>query len=114
MVDLDFHDKFRKTIIKIEEVGNLYAEARGQSYQMQELKGAILASIIKKYPDLPVSKAEIEGKASPEYRQHIEETAKAITKELKLKCEYEKWKSSFEALRSLSSLEKAQINNENH
>ena len=113
-MNLDFEDKFRKTILKIEEVGNLYAEARGQSYQMQEMRSSILASVIKEYPNLPISKAEIEGKSSPEYRQHIEETAKAITKELRLKCEYEKWKSSFEALRSLSSLEKAQINNESH
>lgn len=114
MVDLDFQSKFRNIIQKMEEVGNLYAEARGQSYQFQELKSSILSAIIKKYPDLPVSKAEIEGKASPEYREHIEETARAITKELKLKAEYEKWRASFEALRSLSSLEKATQNQLNH
>ena len=105
-MDLDFQAKFRDVILKMEKSGNAYAEAKGQSWQAQELKGSVLASLIKAQPDLPVSKAEIIAKDSEEYRKYVSETASAITKELKLKCEYEKWKSSFEALRSLSSLEK--------
>ena len=88
-------------------MGESYAEAKGQSWQAQELKGSVLASIIKSLPvDMPVSKAEIEAKSREDYKQYIKETSEAITKELKLKSEYEKWKASFEALRSLSSLEK--------
>lgn len=102
----EFYSDFKQCWEKIEEVGNAYAEARGQSYQAQELKGSVLASIIKKYPNLPVSKAEVEAKDSQEYRAHIQETAKLITKELRLKAQYERWKAQFEASRSLSSLEK--------
>ena len=102
----EFYQDFRQCWEKIEEVGNLYAEARGQSYQAQELKGSVLASIIKRYPDLPISKAEIEAKASDDYKNYIIETSEAIKKELKLKAQYERWKAQLEATRSLSSLEK--------
>ena len=106
-MDLDFQEKFRSCIKKIGEIGEAYAEAKGQSWQQQELKSAVLASIIQSLGEMPVSKAEIVAKASEEYKQFIQETSEAIKKELRLKSEYEKWKSSFEALRSLSSLEKA-------
>ena len=113
-MDLDFEAKFRTIIMKISKVGEEYAEAKGQSWQAQELKGSVLASIIKAQPDMPTSKAEIIARASEEYKSYIAETASAITKELKLKAEYEKWKASFEALRSLSSLEKSSRNLEVH
>jgi len=106
-MNLDFESKFRQIIKKIEETGYAYSEAKGQSWQSQELKSSVLASLIKKQADIPVSKAEINARASDEYRTYVTETAQAITKELRLKAEYEKWKSSFEALRSLCSLEKS-------
>ena len=109
-MDLDFEDKFRQAIKKISETGELYAEAKGQSWQAQELKGSILSSLVINQGDMPISRAETIAKSSEEYRQFIQQTAEAIKKELKLKAEYEKWKSSFEALRSLSSLEKATRN----
>lgn len=105
-MNLDFESKFRNIVKKLDEVGTAYAEAKGQSWQAQELKGSILASIIKTLPDLPISKAEITARASEEYKNFISETSIAIKKELKLKSDYEMWKASFEALRSLSSLEK--------
>ena len=107
-MNLDFEEKFRNCIKKISEIGELYAEARGQSYQAQELKGSILASIMNSLEG-PVSQREIVARASEEYKKHITETAEAIKKELRYKAQYEMWKSSFEALRSLSSLEKATL-----
>ena len=94
----------------MEETGTLYAEAKGQSWQMQELKGSVLASIINKTGESVMSRAEIIAKSSEEYQAYVKETAEVIKTELKLKCEYEKWKCSFEALRSLSSLEKVTQN----
>jgi len=113
-MNLDMLANFRECWEKIEEIGEQYAEAKGQSWQLQELKGCMLANLVKKYPDIAVSKAEHEAKSSEEYQSFIKETAKAITKELKLKAQLEKWKAKFEATRSLSSLEKAQINSEGH
>ena len=106
-MNIDFEDKFRNCIKKIGEIGEAYAEAKGQSWQMQELKGSMLASIINRSGESVVSKAEIIAKSSEEYQSYVRETSQAIKKELSLKAQYEMWKSSFEALRSLSSLEKA-------
>ena len=110
MTDLDFEQKFRHIITKIAEVGELYAEAKGQSWQLQELKGTVLSKIIREQGEIPTSKAEIIAKASPDYEKYIQETGEAIKKELRFKAEYEMWKASFEALRSLSSLEKSTRN----
>ena len=93
----------------MDAVGQEYALAKGQSWQMQEMKGSILASIMNGLEG-PVSQREITARSSDDYKKHIIETAQAITKELKLKSTYEKYKASFEAMRSLSSLEKSIIN----
>ena len=114
MVDLDFQDKFRHIINKIEETGNIYADKKSKSWYATELKGSILASIIKSLPPMSVSQAELTAKASDDYKSYLAETRDNIKEELEAKAQLEKWKSSFEALRSLSSLEKAQINNESH
>ena len=105
-MDLDFESKFKDIILKMDKVGQEYAEAKGQSWQMQELKNSVLSKIIKESGVDAISKAEVVAKSSDEYRDYIGATAQAITKELKLKSTYEKHKASFEALRSLSSLEK--------
>lgn len=105
-MDLDWQEKFKDVVKKMDEIGQAYALAKGQSWQMQELKGAVLASMILEQVNVPMSKAEVTAKASNPYKLHLEETAKAITKELQLKSQYEKEKARFEAYRSLSSLEK--------
>jgi hypothetical protein len=83
MVDLDFESKFRHCVKKIEEVGILYAEAKGQSWQMQEMRSSVLAKLIREQGEIPVSKAEILAKASPAYEDYILSTSQAITKVLK-------------------------------
>lgn len=107
-MNVDFESKFRNCIKKIAEIGERYAEAKGQSWQAQELKGSILASLINNQgSDGSVAGREAIARGSDDYKAYIRETAALITKELSLKAEYEKWKSSFEALRSLCSLEKS-------
>lgn len=110
-MDLDFENKFRTIVKKIEECGNVYAEKKAQSWQAQEMRTVVLSKLIKAQGDIPVSKAEINAKASEDYEKFLDETANAIKRELETKAQYEKWKSSFEALRSLSSLEKSTRHN---
>lgn len=105
-MNLDFEEKFRNCIKKISEIGELYAEAKGQSWQAQEMKHSVLSSIINSLVG-PVSQREMAARASEDYKKFLSETAEAIKKELRYKAQYEMWKASFEALRSLSSLEKA-------
>lgn len=113
-MQLDFLENFRNCWEKIESVGTEYAVAKSVSWHKQELCGSIKASIMNKLVQMSISQKEIVAKAHPDYLRHLEETKTAIDLELRLKASYEAWKAKFEAYRSLSSLEKAQINHEGH
>lgn len=113
-MDLDFQDKFKKVLEAIDKAGIEYASAKSNSYYSQEMKGSILASIMLASGEKTVSKSELIAKDSPEYRQHLKETAESIKNELLAKSKYEKLKCQFEAYRSLSSLEKSSRNLEVH
>lgn len=95
-------------------LGEQYADAKAQSWQLQELcssiKSSLLLKALSENEGMSQQKAEAIAKASIEYRNHLDGTAAAIQKELSLKAKYEKTRSSFEALRSLSSLEKSTRN----
>lgn len=112
---LDFYERFTSIINKMEECGDAYAEAKGQAWQLTELKGTVLARISKKILDMQgkISQSLVESMArgTEEYENYIKGVAQAIEKEHKTKAQLEKWKASFEATRSLSSLEKATIQN---
>lgn len=111
-MDLDFASLFKKAIQEMGETGDEYAEAKAQSWYQQEMKGAVIANIIKeKFSDLPVSRAELAAKASPEYLSYLKETATAIKREGMTKSKHEKSKARFEGYRSLCSLEKKIIQN---
>lgn len=105
-MDLDFKERFKDSYTKIKLLGEQYAEAKGQSWQMQELLSSVRSKIMLSLGEMAISRAEITAKSSPDYTKYVEETAEAIKKELKLKAQYEAEKARFEAYRSLSSLEK--------
>jgi len=106
-MDIDFFEKFKDCISKLASIGEDYALAKAQSWQFQELCSVIRSEEFKKFPDLSIAKAEAESKTSERYIKHLEITKDSIHKELSLKAQYEAQKSRFEALRSLSSLEKS-------
>jgi len=108
-VNLDWNDRFKRAIEEHASVGEEYALAKGRSWEVQELKGAMVAKLMLKHKDLAVSRADIEVKASEEYSQYIIETSKMIELELKLKVRVETCKYKIEAYRSLCSLEKATL-----
>ena len=107
-MDLDFREKFLDSYKRQKELGEKYAEAKGQSWQAQEMLSSVKAKLEKHFIDqgLPVSKAEVEAKASKDYEDYIKDCSSLLTKELRLKAQYEAEKNRFEAIRSLSSLEK--------
>lgn len=106
-MDLQFREDFTRIINKMEESGNDYADKKSASWYLQENKGSVLAKEIKATGIETTSKAEISAKTSPTYTEYLKTVAEAIRQEYRAKAESEKWKASFEALRSLSSLEKA-------
>lgn len=105
-MNLDFHQKFQDVIRKMEESGKDYADKKAISWQSQELKYAMISEQMKLSSASSVAMREIEAKASPAYQTYLAETAEAIRQENIAKAVYEKWRASFEAIRSLSSLEK--------
>ena len=106
-MDLDFEDKFRKVVLEIEKSGRDYANKKALSWQAQELKYAVMSQEIDSISsDIGQGAKEVMAKSSEGYKKYVQETAEMIRQENIAKAVYEKWKASFEALRSLISLEK--------
>ena len=106
---INIEKNMREAVLKIEEIGGKYAEARGISYQMQELKKVVLAREMGNY-DGSVASRETLALASEGYSIHINGTKDAIIAEARLKAEYTRWQAQYESCRSLLSLEKAKVN----
>lgn len=106
-MDVDFYNKFKTIIADMQKIGLEYAEARGQSWQAQELAGAVLSQEMKKVEASSIEQRKIDAKNTEGYKEYIKATAVLIKNELVLKAKYEGVKATFEAYRSLSSLEKA-------
>lgn len=94
----------------MERLGKSYAEARALSWLLQEQKKVVLAKEMAKHVDLSAAKAEMLALGSEEYEIHLNGTKEAIGEEARLRAELERWTMQFEALRSLSSLEKSKMN----
>ena len=107
-MNTDFRTDFDKVVAEKLVKGKEYAKAKSRSWQMQKLEGHILAVKQKEFiaSGMPVTRAEVEAKASPEYKTHIDGTSHAIEIEHTNKAEYDNLDSHFEELRSLCSLEK--------
>jgi hypothetical protein len=105
-MDLDFYNRFKKSIEEIELAGNGYADARAKSYYLQEMSKVILSKIQKSLGEIPVGRAEIQARASEDYEKHVFETSEAIKQEHIWKNKLEVAKAKFEGNRSLCSMEK--------
>ena len=109
-MNLDFQDDFTRILTKIQESGLEYSEAKAKSWYAQEMCSSIKSSIMLKAlsedSKMPQVKAEMIARASEDYKKHLEETREAIRKENETRALYKYWECSFEAKRSLSSLEK--------
>ena len=110
IIDLDFQSKFRQAIKDIETTGELYAHKKAKSWHSQELKHTVLASVIRGLEEMPDNRAERVARASDDYKSYLLETAETIKEELIAKAKYEKASATFEAIRSLCSLEKSTRN----
>ncbi len=91
----------------MEKAGIDYANKKALAWQAMELKYAVMSQeMASLQPNMAQGAKELIAKSSEGYKKYIEETAEMIRQENIAKAVYEKWKASFEALRSLSSLEK--------
>ena len=106
---MDWENKLRQSVIKIEEVGKEYAEARALSWLLQEQKKVILATEMSKSQAKSIAEKEREALMSEAYKTHLEGTKEAIGEEHRLRATYDRYKSQFEALRSLLSMKKSTL-----
>ncbi len=109
-MDINFEDKLRKAVAQIGKTGETYAAKRGLSWQLQELRKVVLSEQVRAQAQhLSVAERENFARTTDEYRTHIKGTSEAIKEELVARAHYEKAQATFEALRSLCSLEKKKI-----
>ncbi len=94
---------------KMSEVGKEYAKAKGESYQLQEMRKVVLARIMCEIEG-SVASRETEARASERYEQHLEGTRQAIEEETRLRAEYQRYNAQYEAFRTLMSAEKSKMN----
>jgi len=110
-MDVELADKLKQAVTMIEKKGTAYAEAKGTSWNLQELRKVILSEQVRaQNPTLSVAEREHFARTTDEYKTHLKGTSEAIKKELIAKAEYERWTAQVEALRSLLSHEKARMN----
>ena len=107
---MDFLSKMAEVCELIEQLGVCYAEAKGTSWHMQEMKRVMLAHEMALYDGIPVSQREIKALISESYKLHLDGTRQAIQKEHELKAKLDRYHAQFETYRSICSLEKAKMN----
>lgn len=110
-MDLDFHSRFKNSIVEFEKVGEEYALAKAESWRAQELANTMLSQAMQAGPkEGSFEQRKLDAKNSESYTAYLKETAQLIYKENSLRVKMESAKMRFEGNRSLSSLEKATRN----
>jgi len=107
---INFTKWFQDTLEDMEEAGEAYAEAKGVSWNMQEHRKVVLAEQMKLSGKKTAAEQERDALTSEAYKLHLEGTAESIKIEHKCRVKYDALQSKFEAVRSMSSLEKAKMN----
>ena len=106
----DFTEKLRDTVTQIEKKGVEYANARGISWHLQEMRKVVLADEMRMLDqNLSVAEQDKRARYSKAYVLHLEGTKVAIQRELTFRAKYERYKYQFEAIRSMMSLEKSKM-----
>lgn len=77
------------------ESAHQWTDLESAASLLEETKGAVMAQMMTKHGDIPVSRAEILVKASPEWMDHVEKIVRARTaaNKAKIKCDF--WKMKF-------------------
>lgn len=102
-----FNDEFNEAVKNIGLTGDAYAIAKSKSWLLQELKGSMLAQLMRETGSEKISRSEMIARSSTQYRDFLDGVSEAIKQELLAKGQYERSRAEFEKLRSLCSLEKS-------
>lgn len=69
------------------QAAHSHVEAEAAAQLLEETKSAVLAQMMSKLGDMPVSKAEMQAKASPEWDRHVRSIVRARQLANKLRVE---------------------------
>lgn len=106
---VELERKFQEAVNMIEKKGREYADARALYNYLYELRKVVLADRMKVSSGKSVSEKEMLALCTAEYKTHLESIKEAEGSYLRSEAEYCRWKSQFEAARTLISLEKQKM-----
>ena len=109
MSEIAFEDKMRIAVQEIQKWGLEYANYRPLADHLDELKKTILSSEILKYAEEAAWKAEAKARTSEAYLVHLDGLKVAHERANMAWAKLEAAKAKFDALRSLLSYEKKQM-----
>lgn len=110
MID-DYEGKMRKACQEISKWGQEYARLNPMANYMSDMKKVIFNGEMLKAGEVPMWKAECHASESEVYKKHLEAVRDVEMDSLTAKAKLEASRANFEALRSLCSLTKTQMNN---
>lgn len=79
------------------------AKARAERVYIEEARKSVLATIMKKYADMPVNAQEREAMADPEYKTHLEAIREAVYADEKFRLMRAAAEARIDAWRSLNA-----------
>jgi hypothetical protein len=102
MSELPISEQFRL-------VAKKWVDAEAAASMLEETKSAVLAKMMAGYGDIPVSRSEMNVKASPAWTEHIEKMVQARTQASLLKVQMEYLRMKFSELQSAEASKRAEM-----
>ena len=90
-------------------VAKAYVDADSAASLLEETKSAVLARMMLSLGDMPVSRAEMQTKASPEWNEFVTNMVKAREKAAFLKVKLEYIRMKFNEWQSLEASKRAEM-----
>ena len=90
-------------------VAKAYVDADSAASLLEETKSAVLARMMLSLGDMPVSRAEMQTKASPEWNEFVTSMVKAREKAAFLKVKLEYIRMKFNEWQSLEASKRAEM-----
>ena len=90
-------------------IAKRWADEDAAATLLEDSKSAVLAAMMSAKGDIPVSKAEMQSKASPEWKEYVQKTVEARRDASLLKVEVEFLKMRFQEEQSANANRRAEM-----
>lgn len=106
----DYQAEMDEAVEKINELIPKFTKSLEMSLNFGEQKKNLLAQYVLQQEGKSLSEREMKARLLPEWKEFCQQQARAESLTTMYKAYLKKWEIKFEALRSLMSLEKSQMN----